>query len=250
MMWLRLLLPLRVATAMSSRRCSVLNLLVLDCIPACEALYNIAKKISMSLVMQEALIFVVSEDICRREFKTRSHYGLVVESHNRQVDYGNYLYGVLYNLVMFYGCRHSPTICTLYKQAKERYPTLDMEAPYTRKSLIMQGDVMEVALAIARHATSDLPQCTLDERKTFMQYFRRIPVFFNTVLYWIDNERDTHDSVQVSWRPPSYVLARAILLAVPAVRVVDDDVSSGYLRNMVALENHRDWPLSGRLLVV
>ena len=63
----------------------------------------------------------------------------------------------------------------------------------------MQGDVIEVALAIARSATSDLPQRTLDERNAFMRHFWHFPIFFEVVLYWIDNEGDTQDSVQVSW---------------------------------------------------
>ena len=77
-----------------------------------------------------------------------------------------------------------------------------MNHRYTKQSLIMQGDVIEVALAIAIDNQVD----------TFMREMRKFPVELNKILYWIDDARD-NGYLKVSKRPPPSVLARAILMA-------------------------------------
>ena len=127
---------------------------------------------------------------------------MVTDTEKGDVDYGNYLYGILYHITVFYGRRHSEPIKSLYEQVKRRYPTLDMNHVYTKQSLVMQGDVIEVALAIASDTRQD----------TFMREMRKFPMEFDKILYWIDDARD-NGYLKVSKRPPPSVLARAILMA-------------------------------------
>ena len=228
-----------------SKRCHLPNLLRSEAIPACESLYATVRSISMSTVMQETLMFVVSEDITREEFKTRSQEGLVIETSRRHLDYGNYCYGMLYHLCMFYACRHSPVINSLYSQAKERYPTLDMEHQYNHHSLSMQGDVIEVALAIARETGPAIIAAARYERNTFMQTMRNFPGDLNKVLHWIDDEHDSGVYLKVSLRPPPYVLTRAVLLAVPSVRVDNEECRNQYIRRFMQIANHPSWQTPG-----
>ena len=101
-----------------------------EAIPVARSMYETVKKLSMSVVMEEAFLFIVSQDVARQEFKDRSEEGDVIQSCGCHKDFGNYLYAVLYHLSMFYAIRHNQAMLDLYKQAKERYPTLDMAHEY------------------------------------------------------------------------------------------------------------------------
>ena len=81
-----------------------------EAIPAASSIYETVKKLSMSVVMEEAFLFIVSRDVARQEFKDRSEEGDVIKSNGCHKDFGNYLYAVLYHLSMFYAIRHKPAI--------------------------------------------------------------------------------------------------------------------------------------------
>ena len=150
---------------MPGQRCVLKELLGWQAMSACIRLYETAKQLSMSCAMEEALIYIVSDDVSRKEFKKRSEEGDVIESDGMRTDFGNYLYAVLYHLSMFYRCRHSDSFKKLYEEAKKKYPTLDREHEYTYKSLIRQGDAIEVALAIAWEKGPDMSFMTNMEQK-------------------------------------------------------------------------------------
>ena len=234
-------LPLRVtargyfAAAMAVRplkRVDLRHLLMPEAIAAASSMYETVKQLSMSVVMEEALLFIVSQDVARQEFKNRSEDGDVVQSCGCHRDFGNYLYAVLYHLSMFYACRHSDLIDRLYKQAKERYPTLDMEHEYNYRSLRMQGDVIEVALAIALETRPDM-----HERNVFMANMRQYTGEFRQILFWMDSERESGEHLKVSLRPPPFQLAKAIVLAPASIQTDDQQLRLRYFSKFMAIAN-------------
>ena len=113
----------------------------------CQEIYEHCKFIGKSQIMEETLLYIISEDITRSEFKLLSEDGLVTSADSEGVDKGNYFYAVAWHLAIFHASRHYPTVKELYQQVAERYPTLALEHKYTKKSIVMKGDVLEVSLA-------------------------------------------------------------------------------------------------------
>ena len=136
-------------------------------------------------------------------------------------------YRVLYHLSMWYRCRKSDSFKTLYEQATKKYPTLDRKHEYTYKSLIRQGDAIEVALAIAEEKGPDM---------SFMTNMEKFKADFSLILFWIDSERESREYLQVSLRPPPFCLATAIILA-PACVLAPEEVRLQFFDRFMHLEN-------------
>ena len=120
----------------TAHRTSMMPLLSERAIEVCEEMYLLCKKIALSDTFEETLIYIVSEDITRQDFKHRSYDGLVWKRVGNQTvgsDCGNYFYAVLWQISIFYGVRHKKNLDVLYQDAIRRYPTLACYHDYNKK---------------------------------------------------------------------------------------------------------------------
>ena len=204
----------------------------------CQEIYEHCKFIGKSQIMEETLLYIVSEDITRSEFKLLSEDGLVTSADSEGVDKGNYFYAVVWHLAFFHASRHYPTVKELYQQVAERYPTLALEHKYTKKSIVMKGDVLEVSLAKASVGEADL---YIGE--AYMARMRMLATAFDKLLPFMCKV-GVH--IPVRWRPPVWNLASCIILAPATTSILrDEDARQTFRKRFEAVATKWQCPFRG-----
>ena len=203
------------------------------------------KQIALSDTFEETLLCIVSDDVTRFDFKLRSHQGVIwqkVGNRMRAVDAGNYAYSVLWQICIFYGCRHKPSLERLYHQAGVRYPTLDLNHNYTTNSLIMQGDAMEVSLAIARETGPAIDPAVARGRLAYNASVRDSVATFNRILRFIHVAGPGDLGYPpVKYRPPVADLCQSIVAAPAALSHRDVHERERWLRKFLLHASDHVW---------
>ena len=78
-----------------------------DAARLCHDVYEHCCYIGKSQIMEETLIYIISEDITRQQFKRCSQEGLIYFGEDG-VDKGNYFYAVAWHVAIWHASRHRP----------------------------------------------------------------------------------------------------------------------------------------------